>query len=289
MTETGPALLPTAASYEPESSENAPNVSDVTVLMPIGGRATRAIEVTRDEIPKHLIPLGNGQTVLETICSQLQHVGFQKFVFCLGYHAEQNKSVLSAERWVQTEKTTYQFSEETEPLGVDGAILKAIHDLGLVGQGMFMPGDVMARWKGLAIMNRDHSTSGADITMGVTSTQTERTTDVGKFIVEDTTNRLLWLYGRNDTIQGSMPGIRTLTSVGANTISMHRFSELCNEFLKAHPSHEGGIGLRDQIIPWAVHIGEFAIHAYDVGGEILDLGTPSNIRYGQANWQIYAS
>lgn len=35
---------------------------------------------------------------------------------------------------MQSEDISYQFSKEVVPLGVDGAILQAIHNLGLKGQ-----------------------------------------------------------------------------------------------------------------------------------------------------------
>lgn len=271
---------------ELEASREPIDLSDVTVLMPIGGKATRALEVTNDLIPKHLIRLGNEQTVLETICMQLQDVGFRKFVFCLGHHKEQNRATLSRKDWIHTWGVSYEFSEEEVPLGVDGAVLQAIRNLDLKGQGMVIPGDVMLNWQGLANMNLTHAASGADITMGTTSYVTERTTDVGKFIVENETDRLLWLYGRENVDLAPMSGIRPLTSVGANTLSMGRFVDLCDAFLRHNP-HAETIGLRDQMVPWAIQSGEFEIHAHDIQGEILDLGTPPNIRYGQDNWTAY--
>lgn len=273
--------------FEFERSREKLAIEDVTVLMPIGGRATRALEVTEDKMPKHLIRLNSGQTVLETICTELQVVGFRKFVFCLGHHATQNMETLTREDWINTEDVSYQFSEEEVPLGVDGAILQAIHALKLGGQGMMIPGDVMLNWEGLASMNRDHAARGADVTMGVTSYITERTTDVGKFITEDESNRLLWVYGRENVDLNHMPGVRPLTSAAANTFSIKRFVDLFELYLKTHPEHEGALSLRDQVVPWAVHTGEFIINAYDMRGEILDLGTPQNIRYGQDNWQDY--
>lgn len=57
------------------------SLQDVHVILPVGGLATRALEVTEDKIPKHLIQLKNGKTVLGRVLHGLQSEGYKKFVF----------------------------------------------------------------------------------------------------------------------------------------------------------------------------------------------------------------
>lgn len=264
------------------------SLNDVVVLMPIGGQATRAREVTGGTIPKHLIRLDNGQAVLDIVCQGLQQVGFRQFAFCVGRHKDQIKKHIASGSWIATKGVEYEFSEEKTPLGPDGAIMQAIGTLGLSGQGLVIPGDMMLPWGGIAEMSREHTKQGADITVGVTSHVTARTTDVGRMVVESHSNRLLWCYDRTDSPGDSLPGSRNLTSAAAIALAIGRYVALCETYLDTHPEHlNKPLSLRDNVLPWAVSASDFRTDAYDTRGEALDLGTPANIRYGQEHWEQY--
>lgn len=258
---------------------------DVTVILPIAGKATRAREVTRDEIPKHLIRLGNGRPILDIICGHLQESGFRKFAFGVGFLKEQLIDHITAGTWVTSPDTTYAISQEDELRGTDHTILHAIGSLGLKGQAMLIPGDLMVPWESLAPMNKSHRQRGADVTLGLTSYVTDRTTDVGKMILEEGTDRLLWCYGRTESPPEPIPGSRNLTSGAVTVISIERYIEMCDTYTATHPNEEAS--LRDNVLSWALQGGGFSIQGHDMGGEVLDLGTPANIYHGQADWARY--
>jgi NDP-sugar pyrophosphorylase family protein len=268
---------------------NTERLRDVTVIMPIGGLATRARPVTGDAIPKHLIRLGNGRTVLDTITGGLQRVGFRDFVFCLGHHSEQLRDHIEDGSWISSDDTKFKCSVEDRPLGGDGAVVKAIGELCLTGQAMIIPGDIVLPWKSAAGMNIEHARTGADITVGVTSYITPRTTDVGKIVGETDTNRLLWCYARNASDLPQLPGSQNLTSAAAAVISIERYAEICEAYQASNPQAEGlPLGMRDNILPWVAKTHpRFNVQLYDIQGEMLDLGTPEKIRYGQENWEQY--
>ena len=261
----------------------------VNVIMPIGGLATRAWPVTGDSIPKHLIRLGNGKTVLDTITGGLQRVGFRDFVFCLGHHSDQLRDHIEDGAWRSSDETTFRYSIEDKPLGGDGAVVKAIGELGLAGQAMIIPGDIVLPCRSAADMNIDNAEKGADVTVGVTSHITPRTTDVGKIVGEADTNRLLWCYTRNAPEAPRLPGAENLTSAAAAVISIEQYAELCTAYQVSNPQAEGlPMGMRDNILPWvATAHPDFNVRLYDIRGEMLDLGTPEKIRYGQENWEQY--
>lgn len=274
---------------EPTIAEEC-SLDEVTVIMPIAGRATRAREVTKDQIPKHLIKLRNGDTVLDTITQQLQYVGFRRFVFCVGFLKEQLIDHIQQGSWITNPNTSYALDETEKLLGPDGTVLHAIGALGLKGQAMLVPGDVMLPWDHLVDMNRRHVSTGADVTFGVTSHVTERTTDVGKIVVENGTDRLLWGYGRTEEAPPAYSGTRNLTSAPSHVISIERFVELCNTYREHHPERATEpLSLRDDMLSWIRSNGGFEVRAYDIEGETLDLGTPANIYYGQENWRKYVS
>lgn len=263
------------------------NPADVTVLMPVGGRATRALQVTADSIPKHLITLGNGQTVLETVCRQLQLVGFRRFVFCTGHHHAQIANFVRGERWVSHESVEYRISVESEPLGPEGAILAAIRDLNLTGQAMFVTGDNMIPWGGLVTMNERHAARKAAVTAGLTSYVTERTTDVGKFIVDPADSRIMRIYGRTEEPIVD-DGELALTSAGLSVVSIEPYIALCQEYEASRQDNDKRpFGMRDDVMPWALKINKSGLYGHDLHGEVLDLGTPNNIRHGQENWNEY--
>lgn len=54
--------------FELAKSGEELDIRDVTVIMPIAGKGIRAREVTKDIIPKPLIELEPGRTILDTIC-----------------------------------------------------------------------------------------------------------------------------------------------------------------------------------------------------------------------------
>ena len=273
---------------------NPPNsrasaLETTTVIMPIGGLATRARELTGDLIPKHLILLGNGKPILHHVLRGLQGAGFRDFVFCVGQHKEQIANFIHNEEWNST-GANYRLSEEEELLGPDGAVQQAIEVLGIEGRAMVVPGDAMLPWGGLAEMTDFHAQNGDGITAGVTSYITERTTDVGRLVVEDDTNRLLWCYPREaQDLKGDQVGSRGLTSAAAMVINIAEYMTILDVYKSesAEPGTEK-IGFRDDIAPWLIQNGEYQVRAFDVRGEVLDLGTPKNIAYGIEHWQDYA-
>ncbi len=206
----------------------------------------------------------------------------------MGHHSDQIRTHIENGTWVAAEGVQHTFSDETAPLGVDGAILHAIGNLGLAGRGLIVPGDAMLPWKGVASMDERHATWDSDITVGVTSHVTERTTDVGKIIVANGTDQVVRCYGRSEQADDDIPGTRALTSAAATSIDMEGYTRICGAYLDSSPAHANTpLSLRDHVMPWASSTGEALIHAYDIQGEILDLGTPANIRYGQEQWQQY--
>jgi len=268
------------------------SLSDVEIIMPIGGLATRAAAFTQDRYPKHLIPLSNGRTVIDTICGELQSVGFRKFTFCLGHHADQLMEHLDTEQWKTTSNTSHTFSIEQTPLGPDGAVLMAIATQALKGQGLIVPGDMLLPWPSVAAMSQRHADLDSDITLGVTSHTTEFTTDTGNIIGHTETGKLVWCTGRETTDRPTLTSsTKEFASAAATAISIERFPQLYTAYNDAHPEKPTTppASLRDDLMPWVTSgPTDFDVRVYDLAGEILDLGTPDRIRFGQDNWQKYS-
>lgn len=278
-----------APKFELAKTGEELDMRDVTVIMPLAGLGMRAREVTKDAIPKTLIELEGGKTVLDRICEQLQEAGFRNFVFCVGHHKEQVIDHLSAEEWVQTEGVSYQFSEEETLSGVEGAVLNAVETLGLKGQAMIVPGDMLHDMDALVELNRAHKDSGAGITMGTTSYITERTGDVDKMVIEEGTNRLLWMFDRTEQPVTGVQGTANTTRIGVDIIDIDYFKDLCDQFLEANPHQNKNIGMRDTLGPWVIQMGNTALHAFETQAEVVDMGTPDTIYYGKANWRTINS
>ncbi|HTE58268.1 MAG TPA: NDP-sugar synthase [Verrucomicrobiae bacterium] len=266
----------------PESS-----LDDVTVFMPVGGRGTRAQEVTGNA-PKHLIKLGNGQAVLDIACRGLQRAGFRNFVFCVGYHKDKIKDHIASETWIDTEGVDYNFSEEDEEalIGPERAVLRAIGTLGLEGNGLIVPGDMLLPWKGIAAMSRRHAERGTDITIGVTSHPAAYSAHFGRLVV-DHSDRLLWCRDKPATAADTLPGSRNFTSATALAMDTSRFVEICNRLEAQAPIPTGSVDLRDRLLAAAIGSPEFTIEAYDTKGLVIDIGTKDTIQHAKENWAQY--
>jgi len=275
------------------SLNTAPENSTPIVLMPIGGQATRAAATIGTALPKTLIELDNGLTVFDTICQGLQAQGFEKFVFCLGHLSEVIIDHIKQDTWRIDRTVDYELSVERIPLGVDGAILQAISSLSLQGDGLVMPGDMLMPWQSAYDLSVAHQTNlAANITLGVTSLVTEHTTDVGKFVSETASNRLIKCYGRNDAVPPQNAGMTALTSAAVTAINLDGYSTLCAGYTlgPGASSQERKLSLRDDILPWAVADDSHASHGiyvFDIKTEILDMGTAAGIAEGLSNWRHY--
>lgn len=264
-------------------------IADVWVVMPLGGRATRAKEVTRDAIPKHLLHLGNGETILSTVCRELQRVGFRRFVFCVGHMRDQIVRHIKSEAWIWKDGVSYIFSEEDRPLGPDGAVLAAVKYWQLEGQAMMIPGDIMLPWDEVANMHLIHSHRPSSITAAVTSREERRSGEIGRFVIDSSTHQLRRVYGRGEPVPPIAPDESSLTSAGALALSIDHFVEVCEAYAEAHRGEDRPFGMRDHVFPWAIKRGGFNLYGHDLRSEILDLGTPEDIAFGQQNWRQYIS
>ena len=261
--------------------------AETFVFMPIGGKATRALAVTNDLIPKHLISVGE-ETILDIICTRLIEQGFSRFVFCIGHHGEKIKDHVSNALWRAGVEVL--FSKEDSPLGVDGAVSNAIQRLNLSGTGIIIPGDMMFPWDEIRQLDDFHSTSGNGVTISMTDLINERSGDVGKMIVEDSGRRRLTIvYARDEEVPNAPEGFRALTCAAATAINLDYYEKMCEIYQSQDQVDSANpYSMRDQVAPWAVSTGKFEIGTYELKGEILDLGTPDNIDYFKKNWRLYA-
>ncbi len=86
-----------------------------------GGKGTRLASVTRDLIPKPMVPFC-GKPLIERIIERLAANGVRDVVVCVGYLGEQITSYFSETR---VSGVNLRFVSETEPLGSAGALYYA--------------------------------------------------------------------------------------------------------------------------------------------------------------------
>lgn len=276
-------------TYENVTNNEQLNPADIPVILPVGGLGTRAIEITKDLIPKHLIHLDRGLTILDLVCMKLQEVGFRNFLFCVAHHSEQIITHLSRKRWITHQgETKFEFAYDPKPLGADGAIYHAVKSRNFINPVLVMPGDMFLPWWSFGDMNAYHVISGSDITIGVTSVVSERTTDVGNIIVDSETNKIVKTLKRGDNTNDIPQGGVRLTSAGMFVLNPRIYMQIYEGFSTENGISEGTqVRMRDDLLPWMDAKGIYSIRGYDLKGEVLDLGTPDNILYGLQNWQRY--
>lgn len=250
-------------------------LSDVPVIVPVGGLATRAREITHDLIPKHLIVLGEGRTVLSVVCQALQAVGFRRFVFCVGHHKHAVVRYIREENWITHTETSYDLSEELTPLGPDGAVLQAITCMGHMGPALIIPGDALLPWAQIAEMCTQHMQHGQYITTAVTVQAQPSTLVINE-------NSHLGLPGKESE------GLKFVKAAGVTIVQADVFRKLCETYTRAQPSQDCMLNLVHTILPWALSVGIDIFSAYELTGDVLDVGTPENICHAQLNWQRFA-
>jgi D-glycero-alpha-D-manno-heptose 1-phosphate guanylyltransferase len=104
-------------------------------LILAGGFGTRLRSVLGTK-PKCLAPVGS-TSFLEIQLRQLKKSGFERFILCLGFGANE---VIAAAQRLNAEEFALEFSVENFPLGTGGAIRKAMVDFSLE-QAVVVNGD----------------------------------------------------------------------------------------------------------------------------------------------------
>lgn len=113
-------------------------MKDYTAVIQAGGKGTRLLELTRDQIPKPMLPL-NGKPMLQWQIENIARYGIRKFVIIIGHLGSKIKDYFGdGSRF----GVHIQYIEEREPLGSAGALFylnSLLHTL----QFLLVFGDVM--------------------------------------------------------------------------------------------------------------------------------------------------
>jgi len=262
-------------------------LAEITVIIPVGGKATRAQAITNDKFPKHLISISHEETVLGTICHQLQNIGFRSFLFCTGYHSAQIVKYVNEVLGKVDQNVTYRFSDESTPLGPDGAVLNAIKGHAITGDILIIPGDTLLPWNEVAEMCSWHTEQLSDgITLGVTRKNSEHEISGGVFVIDKHTNKLIDYYSHSINPPIEKGGLEYYRSAAVTVATAGYFAHLCDLYSTQHTLDEQ-LNFRHTILPWALKTDVFSILTYEIEGHMLDVGTPSNIRHAQENHQQY--
>lgn len=266
------------------------DVSNIPVLFLVGGRGTRVQTITNDEIPKPLIRISENHTIIDLICDNLNQLGYKNFIFCLGHHNERLKTHLVSRDWHgNSPKLSFSEEESQGLLGPAGAAYKAIERMKLSGPVFLLPGDMFLPWLNFREMLAAHVDNSADITFGVASVITERTSDIGKIMVEKYSNRLVKCYARNEIIHQPVgDNLIPLTSAGIVLVDAQRFSEMYITYTKESNTPQNiPLSIRDNILTWALAKPDNQIFTFDLSGEALDIGTEDRVLYARENWRNY--
>jgi NDP-sugar pyrophosphorylase family protein len=115
-----------------------------------GGRGTRLAPYTT-VVPKPLLPVGD-KPILEIVCRQLVHAGFDRITLSLGYMSEYFKTFLAQHRSLRR-LVDIDFVEEDEPTGTAGS-LASIPDL--EGTFLVMNGDILTDLSFTSLLEHHH-------------------------------------------------------------------------------------------------------------------------------------
>lgn len=264
------------------------NLASIPVVILVGGLGTRAREVTKGLIPKHLIQLTENWTIIDFVCVKLQEAGFRQFVFCVGYRKKQIINHITRGNWIIKKGAIFSFLSEEKSLGPGGAVYQALRNCQFDNPATILSGDMFIPWSNLEEMNKFHLLGNSDITFGLTSKITKRTTDVGKILIDRSTRKLIKCYGRNEEVIAVPQNAIQLTSAGTCVLNPERYIDICRAFLTEHNlPDDSPISIRDDLLPWIEKKDYFTVRGFDLGGEALDIGTAEKVAYARANWKNY--
>ncbi len=133
------------------------NISEVSVVIAIGGKGTRLQKIT-GETPKPLFPV-EGISTLKRCLDELNQYGFQKIILSTCFRKDLFQEFLSENRKFFKELIIF---EENKPLGECGALWK-IRDM-LSPQTLFINGDLIFSID-LERLYKFHNRLSADITL----------------------------------------------------------------------------------------------------------------------------
>ncbi len=281
-------------SFRNELTQEKEGIVDVygtPILFLVGGKGSRVQEITNDEIPKPLIKITDENTLIDLICINLVQIGYKNFIFCIGHHGEALEAHLSQSKWAIGENAPNLKLSKEEPemlLGPTGAAFRAIESMQLQGPVIILPGDMFLPWINFEDMIRFHMSNSADMTLGVTSTVTEKTSDIGKIFVDRASNRIVKCYPRDAVVPQPSNNMIPLTSAGVEMVDAQKFLDIYASYIKNTNIPENTpISMRDDVLPWALIESNCQIYAFDLTGEALDIGTVDRVEYARSNWKNY--
>jgi NDP-sugar pyrophosphorylase family protein len=205
--------------YENEKIEQMP------VLVLCGGKGTRLSEITNNEIPKSLVQISEGITILDHLLDGLNGQGFRKYIFCLGQMSNQIVSHLEEKN--RKANSEYFYSIEQNPLGTGGAINLAINKFSIDKPFLLVTSDAIFPYEKIKEMVLTHKKSS--ILWAVTS----------NYYAVSAAHVSLVVDLENNVLIGNR-----LT----NWINKERENQLQNQGKKIHVFNDSGHGVIDPLV-----------------------------------------
>jgi NDP-sugar pyrophosphorylase family protein len=273
-----------------EQQNNVPDIKDVPVLLLAAGLGTRAREVTQDNIPKQMIPLSNGQTVIEFGLSQLNAMGFRNFFFAIGHHGEMLRDHLidvGEKLRDGSQDTNFNFYLNPNPLGPTGRIYSAIKHFDIKDGVVIMASDMLLPWNKFYDLLTAHTETQAVLTLALTSVTSPHMSDIRRIIVDKSSKRVAKILGKSDAAVGEDVSVAPMTSTGMYAVNGTKYSQHLELLMSQRGLTDiASVDFRNALLP---HLMEHnGLYSFDIETPVLDMGTTDNINYGINNWGNYA-
>jgi len=132
--------------------------SGPTAVILAGGRGTRLRPLTTS-LPKPLVPIGDAFPILEIVCRQLRHAGFEHVTLAIGHLGTLIEAVVGdGSQW----GLRVDYAREDAPLGTMGPVIGMADRL--PENVLVLNGDVLTDLDFGAVL-RGHAASGAPLTI----------------------------------------------------------------------------------------------------------------------------
>lgn len=266
-------------------------INQTPVLVLCGGKGTRLSEITNNEIPKSLVEIGRGITILDHLINGLEEQGFRKFIFCLGIMSDQIVGHL--EKKNKKINTEYFYSIEEKPLGTGGAINLAIKTYAIKKPFLLVTSDAIFPYSKIRELVVKHQKEY--VLWAVTSNYYNIAISHNSHIVDLETNVLIgnqltsWINEKRiNQFQEKKGNICVLNDSGHGVIDPYFFTKEYSFYMKLNSSSENICWYKDLLPMMAeksrrniLRQKEPLVYVFDEKEPYVDVGTPERLLFSR--------
>jgi NDP-sugar pyrophosphorylase family protein len=205
---------------------NTETLHEVTGIILCGGNGNRLREVTNGSIPKPLVPVRDGVTLLDLAVAPLEEAGVGKLVFAAAHRADKIAEHVRNQPYAQKSTIAIDSLE-----GPDIAIKSAIGEGDISGPVVILHADTVLSGLDLFEAYQFHERNNANVTIVGIPAKRDRAQDTA-YIISDSNHNAI---ARIDENEGRKSGLENPTNMSGMLIGSSEATEYIKSFDRVDP------------------------------------------------------